>query len=69
MVVSEELRSLSCDDGASSGTDDETDVVVVVERGDGCRFLTGVDAGGMRIRDGGSMKLPAAKDESLEQGA
>lgn len=68
MVVSEELRSLSWDDRASSGTDDETDVVVVVERGDGCRFLAGVGAGGMRIRDGESMKLPAAGDESLKQG-
>ena len=53
----------------SSGTDEGTDVVVLVERGDGCRFLTGAGAGGTSIKDGESIKLRAHRDESVKQGA
>lgn len=70
MVVSDELRSLSSEDGVSSGTNDEPDAVVVVESGDGCELsLTGFGVGGMTIRDGGSIKLRAGRDEILKQGA
>ena len=54
MVVSDELRSLSIADGASSGKD-APETVVFVERGDGWRLLMGWGVGGMSIRDGGSM--------------
>ena len=56
IVVSEELRSLSAAEGVSSGTDDP-DAVVLVESGDGCWDRDGCGVGGMRINDGGSIRL------------
>lgn len=60
IVVSDELRSLSIADGASSGNE-EPDTVVDVERGDGWRLLTGWGVGGMSIRDGESIEAAGCR--------
>ena len=66
MVVSDELRSRSIEEGASSGRD-EPETAVDVERGDGRTARMGWGVGGMRIRDGASIRRPVA-DECQRQG-
>ena len=57
MVVSDELRSLSIADGASSGIEEPVDV----ERGEGWTLRTGWGVGGMRIRDGVSIRWAGSR--------
>ena len=69
MVVSDELRSRSIEDGASSGSEEEPEMEVdVVESGEGWRLRTAVGVGGMRIKDGLAMEVTTAGDGGQRQG-